>query len=118
MEGEIMAEETIKEVLELTDESFDDKVLKSKTPVVIDCFAHWCGPCKMMAPVIDELASEYKGKVSIYKLNVDKSPKTSEKYEIMSIPTVLYFKDGKLVNKTMGAMPKAMLASHIDKLLE
>jgi thioredoxin 1 len=113
-----MSEETKDADIELTDEEFESKVLKSKLPVVVDCYAVWCGPCRMLTPIIEELAEEYKGKITVYKLDVDKNPKSSEKYELMSIPTILYFAEGKMVNKTMGAMPKQMLEDHFKALIK
>lgn len=103
--------------IELSDADFEEKVVKSKEPVVVDCYAVWCGPCRMLSPIIDELAEDYKGKIDVYKIDVDKNPKTAEQFGVMSIPTVLYFKDGKKVNQTQGAMPKEMLKGHFDKLL-
>ncbi len=88
------------------DENFDSEVLKSKLPVMVDFHAEWCGPCKMMGPAVDELAAEYEGKWKIGKLNVDEAPKVAEKYGIQSIPTLIFFKDGKAVDKTMGFQAK------------
>lgn len=103
--------------IELTDASFDNMVLKSDKIVVVDFWATWCKPCLMIAPSMKELASEYAGKVVIGKLDVDKNPKTAQKYQISSIPMVMFFKDGKLVDKLMGAMPKSEYKAKIDKVL-
>jgi thioredoxin 1 len=103
--------------IELTDASFDNMVLKSDKIVVVDFWATWCKPCLMIAPSMKELASEYAGKVVIGKLDVDKNPKTAQKYQINSIPMVMFFKNGKLVDKLMGAMPKSEYKAKIDKVL-
>jgi thioredoxin 1 len=88
--------------LEVTDKNFEEEVIKSKLPVFVDFFAPWCGPCQMAAPIIDELAKEYEGKAKVVKLNVDESPKAAQKYGVMSIPTVVIFKDGKEAKRTVG----------------
>jgi thioredoxin 1 len=103
--------------IELTDASFDNLVLKSDKVVVVDFWATWCKPCLMIAPSMKELASEYAGKVVIGKLDVDKNPQTAQKYQISSIPMVMFFKNGKLVDKLMGAMPKSEYKTKIDKVL-
>ena len=99
--------------LEITDADFDENTKKYGT-IVVDCWAPWCGPCKMIHPIIDELAKEMKGQVVFGKLNVDNNKATAEKYGIMSIPSLLVFKDGKLVDRIVGAMPKPMLKSKIE----
>ena len=101
-------------VLEITDQNFESDVLKSDTPVVIDFWAEWCGPCKTIAPVIDELADEYLGKVKFGKVNVDFNQQTAMKYGIRSIPSLLIFKNGSVVNQIIGSVPK----DNIVKLLE
>ena len=93
-------------VLEITDQNFESDVLQSETPVVIDFWAEWCGPCKTIAPVIDELANEYLGKVKFGKVNVDFNQQTAMKYGIRSIPSLLIFKDGSVVNQIIGSVPK------------
>jgi thioredoxin 1 len=93
-------------VLEITDQNFESDVLQSKTPVVIDFWAEWCGPCKTIAPIIDELADEYLGKVKFGKVNVDFNQQTAMKYGIRSIPSLLIFKDGSVVNQIIGSVPK------------
>src|SRR4030042_2312890 len=94
--------------LEITDADFDDSVKKFKI-IVIDCWAPWCGPCRMVSPIIDELAKEMQGKIIFGKLNVDENPKVSMKHQIMSIPTLLVFKNGNLVDRMVGAYPKQEL---------
>jgi len=102
---------------EVNDGNFDQMVLQSKTPVLVDFWAVWCGPCRMVAPVVEELAGEYDGKVTFTKLNVDENPKTSSQYGIMSIPTLLIFKDGAPVSNIIGFRPKAELKKNIDAVL-
>jgi thioredoxin 1 len=102
---------------EVNDSNFDQMVLQSKTPVLVDFWAVWCGPCRMVAPVVEELAGEYEGKVTFTKLNVDENPKTSSQYGIMSIPTLLIFKDGAPVSNIIGFRPKAELKKNIDAVL-
>ena len=101
----------------VTDQNFDDEVLKSKTPVLVDFFAEWCGPCKMIAPLVDELATEFDGKAKIVKLNVDESMDTSQKYGVMSIPTLIFFKNGEEVDRLVGAMPKDTMAEKLQALV-
>lgn len=103
--------------MEVNDSNFDQMVLQSKTPVLVDFWAVWCGPCRMVAPVVEELAGEYEGKVTFTNLNVDENPKTSSQYGIMSIPTLLIFKDGAPVSNIIGFRPKAELKKSIDAVL-
>jgi thioredoxin 1 len=100
--------------LEITDSNFEEVVLKSDKPVLVDFWAEWCGPCRMVGPVVEELAKEYEGKAIIGKLNVDHNPKVATEFGIMSIPALLYFKDGKVVDKQVGAVPKHILAKKLD----
>ena len=100
-----------------TDSNFEGDVLGGKGIVVVDFFAPWCGPCKMMAPVIDKLATEYEGKVVIGKLDIDVNPQASQKYEVQSIPTVIFFKDGQVVEKLIGFQSEEQLRQKIDSLL-
>lgn len=108
--------EPISEPIEVTDSNFHD-VVRSSRLVVIDCWAQWCAPCRMMAPIIDELAKEYAGKILFGKLNVDENPEVPNQYQIMSIPTFLVFKDGALVDRIVGAMPKKVLEQRIIKYI-
>lgn len=96
-------------VEKVSDQSFEQDVLKSGEPVVVDFWAEWCGPCRMVGPILDEVSGELTGKVKIVKLNVDENPETASKYGIMSIPTLLLFKDGKIASRQVGAAPKAKL---------
>ena len=100
--------------LKFTDENFEAEVLKADTLTLVDFYADWCGPCKMMAPIIDELSEEFAGTVKIGKLNVDDSPETSSKYRVMSIPTILFIKNGEVVETIVGAVPKAQLVEKIN----
>ncbi len=104
------------ETLEITDANFKE-VLKTDKPVLIDFWAEWCGPCKMIGPIVNELANEYEGKAIIGKVNVDENPNTAAQYGIRSIPTLLVFKDGEIVDKQIGAVPKAVLAGKLDAQL-
>ena len=97
--------------------NFEKEVMQSKIPVLVDFWAEWCGPCRMLTPVIDELAKEYAGKVKVCKLNVDELSDVASRFGVMSIPTVIVFKEGKVVNQVVGAVPKEKLAGIIDDLL-
>jgi len=96
-----------------TDDNFNQEALESKNLVIVDFYADWCGPCKMMAPIIEELANEYDGSVKIGKLNVDNNPGTAQKYRVMSIPTILFIKNGTVVDTIVGAVSKSQLESKI-----
>jgi thioredoxin 1 len=100
-------------VSKVSDTDFDAEVLKSTQPVVVDFWAEWCGPCKMIAPALEELAGTMNGKVKIVKLNVDENPQTAAKYGIMSIPTLMLFKNGELASRQVGAAPKQKLEQWI-----
>ncbi len=97
--------------------NFDKVVLQSKLPILVDFWAPWCGPCRIVAPLIEELAEEYEGKVSFGKVNVDQDPKIASKYGIMSIPTLILFKNGKPISNTVGFRPKAELKRSLDAAL-
>ncbi|MCK4678258.1 MAG: thioredoxin [Bacteroidales bacterium] len=103
--------------LELTDANFDEIVLKSDKPVIVDLWAVWCGPCRMVGPIIEEIGKDYEGKVVIGKLDVDNNPAVTARYGIRNIPTILFFKDGEVVDKQVGAVPKAMLVGKLEQYL-
>jgi len=100
------------------DGNFEQSVLQAKLPVLVDFWAEWCGPCRMVAPVVEELATEYDGKISFAKVDVDQNPKIASQYGIMSIPTLILFKDGKPVSNMVGFRPKAELKRGLDAVLE
>ncbi len=102
-------------LLHLTDLNFKQEVLESDLPVLVDFWATWCGPCKMIAPIIDELAKEYQGRIKIGKLNVDDSPQTATRYGIMSIPTLIFFKKGKVMEQVVSALNKIELKRKIEE---
>ena len=104
-------------VLELSGTNFEHEVLKSKTPVLVDLWAAWCGPCRMVAPMVEELAGKYQGKVKFGKLNVDDHPQVAAQYRIMNIPTLLLFKAGKEVDRLVGVQPKEEFIRRIEKVL-
>ena len=103
--------------VELTEETFNQEVLKATMPVLVDFWAAWCGPCKMIAPIVEELATEYEGKVKIGKVDVDNHQKIAMQYGIRSIPTLLMFNGGKVVEQIVGAAPKKMLVEKLSKHL-
>jgi thioredoxin 1 len=103
--------------VEIEEAKFDATVLKAKIPVLVDFWAPWCGPCRMVAPIVDELAGEYDGKVDFFKVNVDNNPKVASKYGVMSIPTLILFKGGQPVSNIVGFRPKAELKKNLDKAL-
>jgi thioredoxin 1 len=103
--------------LEITDANFEELVLKSDKPVLVDFWAEWCGPCRMVGPVVEEIAKEYSGKAVVGKVNVDNNPGISMKFGIRNIPALLYFNKGEIVDKQIGAVPKSVLAGKLDKQL-
>ena len=105
------------EPIEVTEDTWDDQVLNSDIPVLVDFWAEWCGPCKMIAPAVHELALEYDGQLSVGKLDVDSSPNIAMKYGVRSIPALIFFKDGQAVHTIVGARPKAALKKEIDQVL-
>jgi thioredoxin 2 len=103
--------------VDITDQTFSHEVLSFSGPVLVDCWAPWCGPCRMVTPVLEQLASKYAGRVKIAKLNVDENPVTSSQYGIQSIPTMLLFKNGNQVNTLVGALPKQEIERHLGAIL-
>jgi len=104
-------------IIEITDDNFETEVINSDLPVLIDFWAVWCGPCKMIAPIVEELATEYDGKAKIGKLDVDSNQQTSIKYGVRSIPTLLLFKDGELKDTIIGAVPKTNIVEKLKALV-
>ena len=103
--------------LQVTDASFKQDVLDSEIPVLVDFWAPWCGPCRMVAPVVDEIAEQYKGQVKVVKLNTDENPNVASQYGIRSIPTLMIFKGGQRVDMVVGAVPKTTLATTLEKYI-
>jgi len=107
----------VADVQQITDASFDSDVLQADVPVLIDFWAPWCGPCKAIAPVVDELAKDYAGRLKVVKMNVDDNPNTPSKYGVRSIPNLLLFKGGQVKDQIVGAVPKAVLVKAVDQVL-
>jgi len=105
------------EIIHLSDDTFKKEVLESSVPVLVDYWAEWCGPCKMIAPILDSLISEYDGKIKIAKLNIDENPNTPTKYGIRGIPTLMIFKDGNVESTKVGALSKSQLIAFIDSTI-
>ncbi len=103
--------------LEITDENFQDLVMKSDKPVMIDFWAEWCGPCRMVGPVVEEISKEYDGKAVVGKVDVDKNPQLSVQFGVRNIPTIIFVKNGEVVDKSVGAVPKTQLTSKLDAIL-
>ena len=101
----------------VNDSNFDEVVLNSEQPAMVDFWAEWCGPCKMMLPIVEEISAEFEGKLTVAKVDVDSCQGTAAKFGIRNIPTILFFKGGKVVDKQVGAVPKAALVDKINKLL-
>jgi thioredoxin 1 len=104
-------------ILHVTDASFEDDVLKANGPVLLDFWAEWCGPCKMIAPMLDEIADEFKAKVRIAKINIDDNPKTPQRFNVRGIPTLILFKNGQVEGQKVGALRKADLAAFLESKL-
>ena len=107
-----------KHIIELTRENFQEQVLDSKEPILVDFWAEWCGPCRAMAPVLEELAGDFKGRVKIGKLDTDKFGDLASQYNIRSIPTLFLFKNGKIVDQSVGAQPKLALTEWLEETIE
>ena len=103
--------------LEFTDSNFAELAMKSDKPVMVDFWAEWCGPCRMVGPIVEEMAKEYDGKALIGKVNVDQNPGISAQFGIRNIPTILFLKNGEIVDKSVGALPKSALAEKLNKLM-
>ena len=104
-------------VMDVTDQTVENEVVKSSLPVLLDLWAPWCGPCRMVAPVIEKLETQYEKKVKFCRLNVDENPQTAAKYRVMSIPTLMFFKNGEVVETVVGAVPERTLQPKLDALL-
>ena len=104
-------------VQQISDKDFEKDVLQSGKPVFIDFWAPWCGPCRIIGPIVEDLASSYDGKMTVTKMNVDENPETAQKYQVSSIPTLMIFKDGKVVDRAIGALPKSELQKFMDRNL-
>lgn len=102
---------------EINDQNFENEVIKCSMPVIVDFWAPWCGPCLMLAPVTEKLAEEYNGRVKFCKLNVDENPEIARKYQVMSIPLLIFYKDGKQVDSVLGAVPENIIQPKIKALL-
>lgn len=105
------------EPIHVTDDAFEAKVMQSELPVVVDFWAPWCGPCRMVAPILDKLAKEYSGKMVIAKVNTDEDPMWAQKFNVQGIPTMLFVADGKVVHQQVGALPEPMLRNVVDQFL-
>lgn len=105
------------DLIQVTDEDFEKEVLNSSLPVLVDFWADWCGPCKLIAPLIEELSTEYAGRVKVCKLDVDENPSTASRYGVMGIPTLIFFKGGGAVDRIVGVVPKEEIIKRFDRML-
>ena len=105
------------DLLQVTDKTFDEEIFNSDVPVIVDFWATWCGPCKMVAPVVEELAKEYEGKIKVAKMDVDNNRETPARFGIRNIPTIIFFKGGEVTNTIIGAQPKSAIEAELKKLL-
>jgi thioredoxin 1 len=108
----------ISEPLHVTDDAFEKTVIQSEIPVIVDFWAPWCGPCRMVAPILDKLAKEYAGKMVVAKVNTDENPQWAQKFNVQGIPTMLFVAGGKVVHQQVGALPEPMLRSVVDQFLD
>lgn len=108
----------IKEPVHVTDAAFEKTVLQSNLPVIVDFWAPWCGPCRMVAPILDKIAAEYAGKLIVAKVNTDENPEWAMRYEVQGIPTMLFIANGKVIHRQVGALPEGMLREILDQFLE
>ncbi len=104
-------------IAKVSDQSFEDDVIKASTPVLVDYWAEWCGPCKQIAPALEEIASEMDGRVTVAKLNIDENPQTPQKYGVRGIPTLMLFKDGQVAATKVGALPKGKLVDWLESVI-
>jgi thioredoxin 1 len=104
-------------IINVTDSTFEETVLNSEMPVIVDYWAEWCGPCKMIAPILDEVANEYKGKLTVAKINIDENQATPQKYAVRGIPTLMIFKNGEVAGTKVGAVSKSQLSAFIDSVV-
>jgi thioredoxin 1 len=104
-------------IVHVTDDTFEDAVLKANGPILVDYWAEWCGPCKMIAPILDEIATDYQGKLTVAKLNIDENPSTPQRYGVRGIPTLMLFKDGEVEATKVGALTKSQLAAFLESNL-
>jgi len=104
-------------IIHVSDATFEEQVLNSKIPVLVDYWAEWCGPCKMIAPILDEISDEYTGKLTVAKINIDENQSTPQKYAVRGIPTLMIFKNGEIAGTKVGAMSKSQLSAFIDSVI-
>jgi thioredoxin 1 len=122
--GDILIQVKVKEgkitarVIAINDDSFEDEVLKCKLPVMVDFWAPWCGPCRMIAPITEKLAKEYEDRIKVCKLNIDDNPQTASTYRVLSIPQILFFRNGVTVDQSTGAVPEHVLQSKVESVLQ